>query len=95
MNLYVINFYVEPCFDLLIKSLLKRGYLKSEAYSFLFTKEVIVLVINVGDEVIIPPDLLKTSREVKSLQELFNLTDDTEIKYYPEARLIKHPGGSI
>ena len=73
-------------FDFFKDGLRNRGCEKSTIYTLLFTKYVILIIVYVQDAILLLPSKANIQYEINSLQEIFDLTDDGELKEYLETR---------
>jgi Reverse transcriptase (RNA-dependent DNA polymerase) len=81
-NLYGLKDAGKTWYDHLDQGLLKRGWTKSEIDGCLYTKRGIILVVYVDDAILISPYKTLIQKEIKSLQEEYDLTDDGELQDY-------------
>ena len=82
-------------FDFLKKILIERGWSPSKIDPCLFTKDGILLIVYVDDDILIPPHKSLIDFEINSLQKYFDLTHDGEFKEYLGTRFTKRKDGSI
>ena len=94
-NLYGLKDASKTWFDYLRNGLEKRGWVRSEVDECLFTKNGIILVVYVDDAILISPYKSLIQREISSLQNEFDLTDDGVLKDYLGTRFVRQPDGSI
>ena len=94
-NLYGLKDASKTWFEFLRKGLEKRGWSRSQVDECLFTKNGIILVVYVDDAILISPYKSLINKEIKSLQEEFDLTDDGVLKDYLGTRFTRFPDGSI
>jgi hypothetical protein len=95
-NLYGLKDAGRTWFNFLKKGLLQRGWKESPVIDgCMFTKDGIILVVYVDDAILISPYKSLITKEIKSLQEDYDLTDDGELKDYLGTRFVKHPGRAI
>ena len=94
-NLYGLKDASKTWFDYLRNGLEKRGWKRSEVDECLFTKNGIILVVYVDDAILVSPYKSLIRREISSLQEEFDLTDDGALKDYLGTRFAKQADGSI
>ena len=94
-NLYGLKDASKTWFDYLRNGLEKRGWVRSEVDKCLFTKNGIILVVYVDDAILISPYKSLIQREISSLQNEFDLTDDGALKDYLGTRFARQPDGSI
>ena len=76
-------------------SLLSRGFRQSKVDACLFIKGTVILVLYVNDAALFSPDSAAISREIDSLKQSFELTDEDELQDYLGTRLTKHPDSHI
>ncbi|CAJ1933824.1 unnamed protein product [Cylindrotheca closterium] len=94
-NLYGLKDAGRTWSQFLHKGLIDQGWKQSSIDSCLYTKQNIILVLYVDDACLLSPDKNLINREIKSLQEQYNLTDDGELQDYLGTRFTKLPDGSI
>ena len=94
-NLYGLKDGGRTWYEHLTKGLAERGWQQSEVDTCLFTKEGILLIVYVDDAILISPNKQLIDREIKSLQQDYDLTDDGELKDYLGTRFTRHENGSI
>ncbi|CAJ1954060.1 unnamed protein product [Cylindrotheca closterium] len=94
-NLYGFKDAGRTWSQFLHKGLIDRGWKQSSIDSCLYTKQNIILVLYVDDACLLSPDKNLINREIKSLQEQYNLTDNGELQDYLGTRFTKLPDGSI
>ena len=94
-NLYGLKDASKTWFDYLRNGLEKRGWKRSDVDECLFTKNGIILVVYVDDAILVSPYKSMIQREISSLQEEFDLTDDGALKDYLGTCFAKHADGSI
>ena len=94
-NLYGLKDASKTWFEFLQKGLEKRGWKRSQVDECLFTKNGIILVVYVDDAILISPYKSLINKEIKSLQEEFDLTDDGILKDYLGTRFTRSPDGTI
>jgi len=81
-NLYGLKDAGRTWFEFLRAGLEKRGWKQSDIDGCLFTKAGIILVIYVDDAILISPNTAVIAREIRSLQQEFDLTDDGPLRDY-------------
>jgi hypothetical protein len=81
--------------DHLNQGLLKQGWAKSEINGCLYTKQEIILVVYVDDIILISPYKTLIQKEIKSLQEEYDLMDDGELQDYLGIRFERRNDGSL
>jgi Reverse transcriptase (RNA-dependent DNA polymerase) len=94
-NLYGLKDAGKTWYDHLRKGLLSRGWRQSEVDSCLFTKGGIILVVYVDDAILISPFKTKIDKEIASLQEDYDLTDEGELQDYLGIRFDRRLDGSL
>jgi Reverse transcriptase (RNA-dependent DNA polymerase) len=94
-NLYGLKDAGKTWYDHLDQGLLKRGWTKSEIDGCLYTKRGIILVVYVDDAILISPYKTLIQKEIKSLQEEYDLTDDGELQDYLGIRFERRSDGSL
>jgi hypothetical protein len=94
-NLYGLKDAGRTWFNFLKKGLLQCGWKESVIDGCMFTKDGIILVVYVDDAILISPYKSLITKEIKSLQEDYDLTDDGELEDYLGTRFVRHPGGAI
>ena len=94
-NLYGLKDAGKTWFDYLKKGLKQRGWKQSQVDECLFTKQGIILVAYVDDAILLSPFKSLIRKEILSLQQDFNLTDDGELKDYLGTRFHRTTDGSI
>jgi hypothetical protein len=94
-NLYGLKDAGKTWFDFLKVGLLKRGWKPSNVDGCLFTKDGIILIVYVDDAILISPYKSLIQKEISSLQEDFDLTDDGVLKDYLGTRFERRKDGSI
>ena len=62
---------------------------------FLFIKGTVLLVLYVDDAALFSPNSTAINREIMSLKQSFDLTDEGNLQDYLGTRLTKHPDGRI
>ena len=75
--------------------LLSRGFHQSKVDPCLFIKGTVILVLYIDDAALLSPDAAAINREIDSLKQLFELTDEDELQDYLGTRLTKHADGRI
>jgi hypothetical protein len=94
-NLYGLKDAGKTWHEFLKKGLLKRQWEVSDIYGCLFTKDGIMLVVYVDDAILISPSKALISKEIASIQEDYDLTDDGELQDYLGTRFDRKPDGSL
>ena len=94
-NLYGLKDAGKTWFEFLRQGLEKRRWQRSQVDECLFTKKGIMLIVYVDDAILISPYKSMIQREIRSLQEEFDLTDDGILKDYLGTRFERHKDGSI
>ena len=94
-NLYRLKDAGKTWFEFLCQGLEKRGWQRSQVDECLFTKKGIMLIVYMDDAILISPYKSMIQREIRSLQEEFDLTDDGILKDYLGTRFKCHRDGSI
>ena len=94
-NLYGLKDAGKTWYDHLTKGLLKRGWKKSEIDGCLFTKKGIILIVYVDDAILISPFKTLIQKEIASIKEDYDLTDDGELQDYLGIRFDRRPDGSL
>jgi hypothetical protein len=94
-NLYGLKDAGRTWYEHLTKGLAERGWKQLEIDTCLFTKDGILLIVYVDDAILISPNKQLIDREIKSLQEDYDLTDDGELKDYLGTRFTRRKDGSI
>ena len=94
-NLYGLKDAGRTWSQYLHKGLVARGWQQSKIDSCLYTKKNIILVLYVDDACLLSPDKSLIDKEIKSLQDQYNLTDDGELKDYLGTRFTRESNGSI
>ena len=61
----------------------------------MFTKVGIILIVYVDDAILISPSQGRIQREIQSLQQSYDLTDDGQLKDYLGTRFVQQNDGSI
>ena len=77
------------------QGLIKRGWEQSPIDECLFTKKGIMLILYVDDACLISPSNEQIDKEIKSLQNDYDLTDDGELSDYLGTRFTKRPDGTV
>ena len=75
--------------------LLSRGFRQSKVDTCLFIKGTVILVLYVDDAALFSPHSAAINREIASLNQSFDLTDEGELQDYLGTRLTKHQDGCI
>ena len=75
--------------------LLSRGFWKSKVDPCLFIKGTVLLVLYVNATALFTPDSAAINREIASLKQSFEPTDEGELQDYLGTRLTKHSDGRI
>ncbi|MEM7283838.1 MAG: reverse transcriptase domain-containing protein, partial [Pseudomonadota bacterium] len=94
-NLYGLKDAGRTWFQFLRKGLLERGWEQSEIDTCVFTKRGIILILYVDDGILISPSEHLIQKEIESLVQGFDLTDDGDLKDYLGTRFVRHDDGSI
>lgn len=94
-NLYGLKDAGKTWYDHLEKGLIKRGWKKSQIDGCLFTKRGIILIVYVDDAILISPYNALIQKEIRSLQDEYDLTDDGELQDYLGIRFEKQADGSL
>ena len=94
-NLYGLKDADKTWNDYLKKGLLKRGWVQSNIDKCLYTKHGMLLILYVDDACFIYPHKHKIDAEIKSLQQDYDLTDDSDLKDYLGTRFDRHKDGSV
>ena len=61
----------------------------------MFIKQGLLLIIYVDDACLVSPSNLKIKREIASLQQYYDLTDNGELQDYIGTRFKQHADGSV
>jgi hypothetical protein len=93
--LYGLKDAIKTWHEFLKKGLLKRQWKVSDIDGCLFTKDGIMLVVYVDDAILISPSKALISKEIASIQEDYDLTDDGELQDYLGTRFDQKPDGSL
>ena len=75
--------------------LLSPGFRQSKVDTCLFIKGTVLLVLYVDDAAIFLPNAAAINREIMSLKQSFDLTDEGDLQDYLGTHLTKHPDGRI
>ena len=75
--------------------LLSRRFRQSKVDACLFIKGTVLLVLYVDDATLFLPNSMAINREIMSLKQSFDLTDEGDLQDYLRTRLTKHPDGRI
>jgi hypothetical protein len=94
-NLYRLKDAGKTWYDRLDQGLMKRGWVKPEINGCLFTKRGIILVVYVNDAILISPYKTLIQKEIKSLQQEYDLTDDGELQDYLGIHFERGADGSL
>lgn len=81
-NLYGLKDAGKTWNDYLHAGLIKRKWVQSEIDPCLYYKEDMMLIVYVDDTCFISPDSNKITKEIQSLKETYDLTDEGELKDY-------------
>ena len=75
--------------------LLSRGFRQSKVDPCLFIKGTVLLVLYVDDAALFSPNSVAINREIMSLKQSFELTNEGELQDYLGTQLTKHPDSQI
>ena len=75
--------------------LLSRGFQQSKIDPCLFVKGTVLLVLYIDDAALFSPNSVAINREIMSLKQSFDLTDEGDLQDYLETQLTQHPDGRI
>ena len=71
--------------------LLSRGFQQSKDDPCLFIKGTVLLVLYIGDATLFSPNSMAINREIMSLKQSFELTDEGDLQDYLGTQLTKNP----
>ena len=74
---------------------LSRGFQQSKIDPCLFIKGTVLLVLYIDDAALFSPNSVAINREIMSLKQSFDLTDEGDLQDYLETQLTQHPDGRI
>ena len=75
--------------------LLSRGFRQSKVNPCLFIKGTVLLILYVDDAALFSPNAVAINREIMSLKQSFDLTDEGDLQDYLGTCLTKHQDGRI
>ena len=75
--------------------LLSQGFCQSKVDPCLCIKGTVLLVLYVDNAALFSPNSMAINREIMSLKQSFDLTDEGDLQDYLGTRLTKHPDGCI
>ena len=94
-NLYGLKDGQVTWHDHIKEGLLERGFHQSKVDPCLFIKGQALLTLYTDDAAILSPSASALDKEIKSLQESFNLTDEGVLQDYLGTRFFHHDDGTI
>ena len=94
-NLYGLKDGRVTWYEHIKAGLLSRGFRQSKIDPCLFMKGTVLLVLFVDDAALFSPKSMTINREIMSLKQSFDLTNEGDLQDYLGTRLTKHPDGRI
>ena len=94
-NLYGLKDDQVTWYEHMKSGLHEQRFQQSKIGPCLFVKDQVLLVLYIDGAAFFSPSAIAINKEVKSLEQSFNLMEEGEIQKYLDAHFIKHQDGRI